>query len=494
MLEAPALPPLRTDAAPHRGKVLLINPFYPKDRWGSFGKHALTPSLALTSLAAATPSSWKVHYWDENLLQGPPPNDPLPEIVGISVHLTFADRAYQLADWYRQQGSRVVLGGLHVSACPDEAQAHATTIVVGEGVSVWEHVLRDLRAGRARRRYDGSYRWPHYRDLPPPRRSILPRGSFLTTSSVIATRGCRHRCDFCSLASCGTDIPYQCRTIAQVTSEIEQHDEPYTVFIDNNLGSNREHLRRLCRALRPLERIWSAAVSLDVADDPRLIREMALAGCTGVFVGFETLNDDNLSDANKRGQSTSQYAQRIALFHDNGIQVNGSFVLGFDHDRPDSFAELVRWIDDRRLECATFQILTPYPGTPLFDRLQAAGRILHHDWRLYDTSHAVFRPRHMEPEELERGYSWCYEQVFSHRSIWARRPRELGAAAAYLGMSYLYKKANWLWPFLIRRRLVTTLWRPLVVASMKRHLAFRRQLVQRPQPVMRPQLSTGELG
>ena len=208
-------------------------------------------------------------------------------------------------------------------------------------------------------------------------------------------------------------MPYQTRDVQQVIDDILVERQPYTVFIDNNLGSNRHFLRRLCAALRPLGIIWSAATSLDVTDDPTLVREMARSGCTGVFVGFESLTNANLADAGKRTPPPSDYARRVFLLQDNGIQVNGSFVLGFDHDRPDVFEGLVAWIEDVRLECATYQILTPYPGTPLYARLEAAGRLLHSNWDLYDTAHCVFRPRHMSCEELEAGYSWCYERTFS---------------------------------------------------------------------------------
>jgi radical SAM superfamily enzyme YgiQ (UPF0313 family) len=166
----------------------------------------------------------------------------------------------------------------------------------------------------------------------------------------------------------------------------------------------------------------------------------------------------------------------VDLFHRNGIQVNGSFVLGFDHDRPDVFAKTVAWIEENRLECATFHILTPYPGTPLFAQMEADGRLLHRDWSRYDTAHVVFRPKHMTPDELAAGYAWCYRRLFSHRSIWRRRPHDVKAVPAYLAMSYLYKRSNLFWHLLIRRRLTTKVWRPLVELTRQRHLRFRRQL------------------
>jgi radical SAM superfamily enzyme YgiQ (UPF0313 family) len=458
-----------------RGYALLINPFYPKDPRASYGKHVLTPSLALTSIAGATPPHWDVRYWDENLLQGAPPGDPLPQVVGITVHLTFARRAYQLADWYRGQGCRVVLGGLHVLSCPDEALQYADAIAIGDGVQLWPQILEDIERGALRPRYEADYSRPYALD-PPARRTILPRESFLTTSSVIATRGCHNRCGFCYLSTDGLHMPYRMRHVQQVADEIIADRQPYVVFIDNNLGSRPAYLRALCGALRPLEIIWSAAVTIDVTDDPSLVREMALSGCTGVFVGFESLNGGNLTDSRKRTPLPEDYARRVAIFHRYGIQVNGSFVLGFDHDRPDVFERTVAWIEANRLECATFHILTPYPGTPLFRRLEAEGRILHLDWDKYDTGHVVFEPKHMSAEELDRGYAWCYSKLFSHRSIWKRRPADDRAVLAYLAMSYLYKRSNLFWHLLIRHRLTAAVWRPLIELSRRRHLTLRERL------------------
>lgn len=463
--------------------ALLLNPFYPKDPHASFGKHVLTPSLALTSIAGSTPDDWRVAYWDENLLAGTPPLDPFPEVVGITVHLTFAERAYELAAWYRERGAKVVLGGLHVLSCPEEAAPHADALAVGEGVHVWGQILADAAAQKLQKVYRGDYRRP-YRDDPPPRRDLLPRKSFLTTTSLIATRGCHNRCGFCYLSTEGLHMPYLMRDVEQIVAEFSADDQPYAVFVDNNLGSKPDYLRALCRALRPLEKIWSAAVSIDVTDDPTIVREMALAGCTGVFVGFESLSDANIEDAHKKSPKAADYARRVALLHDHGIQVNGSFVLGFDHDRSDVFQRTVNWIEETRLECATFHILTPYPGTPLFAAMEREGRLLHKNWSLYDTAHVVFRPRHLSMEELTEGYAWCYERLFSHRSIWLRRPHDVRAILPYLAMSYLYKRSNRVWHLLIRHQLTSATWRPLVEWTRRRHVKFRRRLAAQEQGAM----------
>src|ERR1700676_5703010 len=416
MAVAPHLGPAKFDRAVQNRYALLVNPFYPKDPRASFGKHVLTPTLALTSIAGATPPNWDIRYWDENLLQGPPPNDPLPAAVGITVHLTFARRAYVLAEWYRSQGSRVILGGLHVLSCPDEAQSHADGSAVGDGVQLWPQILADIELGCLQPRYEADFSRPYAAD-PPARRSILPRPAFLTTSSVIATRGCHNRCGFCYLSTDGLHMPYLMRDPEQIVQEFAEDHQPYGVFIDNNLGSRRDYLHSLCAALRPINKIWSAAVTIDVTDDPSLIRNMALAGCTGVFIGFESLSDDNLADSHKKTPKTSDYARRVRILHDYGIQVNGSFVLGFDHDRKDVFPRTAEWIEENQLECATFHILTPYPGTPLFRKLEEEGRLLHRDWSLYDTAHVVFRPKQMTQAELAQGYGWLYRRLFSHASI-----------------------------------------------------------------------------
>jgi radical SAM superfamily enzyme YgiQ (UPF0313 family) len=403
---------------------------------------------------------------------------PVPQVVGITVHITFAKRAYELSDRFRRLGSKVVLGGLHVLSCPDEAAAHADAISLGNGVETWPRILRDAEDNSLRAVYQADFRSP-FSEEPIPSRELLSQHSYLTTASVMATRGCHNRCTFCYLSTSGLVQPYQTRRAEEVAAEIEASGQPYAVFLDNNLGAEKEYLRALCRALEPIGRIWSAAVTMDVADDPSLVEEMGRAGCTGVFVGFESLTDANIRDSRKRSPAAGDYSRRVRMFHEQGIQVNGSFVFGFEHDEPSVFERTVGWIEENRLECATFHILTPYPGTPLFRQFEREGRILTRDWDLYDTGHAVFRPKLMTASELEAGYAWSYDTLFSLRSIWGRRPVGFSAALSYLGMSVLYKKANPLWRFLIRHRLTSVAWRPLVEIARARHVLRRRNHARR---------------
>jgi radical SAM superfamily enzyme YgiQ (UPF0313 family) len=478
MRTAPTLPQPRR-VAPEPRTALLVHPFYAKDPRGSYGKHVLTPATTFTSLAGATPAGWRCGMWDENLLQGPPPTDTVPEVVGITVHLTFAQRAIALARWFRARGSLVVMGGLHVEACPEELAPWADALSFGNGVGTWPRILKDAEAGRLQARYQAPFEG--FAAEPPLDRSILPSWAYLTPTSIVATRGCHNRCGFCFLSTKGLRVPREVRPVQDVASELLASPSGYGVFIDNNLGSDPVYLAKLCQALEPTERIWSAAVSLDVTDRPDLVRAMALAGCTGVFIGFESLTDGNLRSAGKRCPPAEDYARRVRIFHDVGIQVNASFVLGFDHDTPDVFQDTARWVEDNRLECATYHILTPYPGTPLFQRMDREGRLLHRDWSRYDTAHCVYQPRHMSPRQLEEGYAWLYRRTFSGRSIWRRRPRDPLAAAPYFAQAWLYKKNNTLWSQLIQQRQVHRAWSPLVRIQRRRHIAYRARLRARTQ-------------
>ena len=364
MRVAPALAPGVRPGPVEPRYALLINPFYPKDPHTSFGKHVLTPSLALTSIAAATPPHWHVRYWDENLLQGPPPWKPFPQVVGITVHLTFAQRAYVLARWYRRRGAKVILGGLHVTSCPRRPCRTPTRWPSARASNFGRKSSPTSRRASSRRsiaattpalspraaaaaQVAAAGKLPYHRRadrhprLPQPLRLLLPGHPRPAHALHDARRGAGGR-------------------------GVAQLGQPYAVFMDNNLGSDAEYLRRLCRALRPLELIWSAAVSIDVTDDPSLVRN-GPGRLHGRVRGLREPSTPATSATRGSGvRPAEDYAHRTAVFHDHGVHVNGSFVFGFDHDGPEVFEKTVAWIEANRLACATFHILTPYPGTPLF--------------------------------------------------------------------------------------------------------------------------------
>ena len=471
-----------------RRYALLINPFYPKDANASFGKHVLTPTLALTSFAATTPAHWRVEYWDENLLDGRPPFDPMPHVVGITVHLTFAHRAYRagrLVSRARREGDfrraacALVSRRMRAARRRPRARRRRATLAADPRATSRPMPLQP--------RYVATYENDYCDDPPPaPVDPAAPKFSdhdqpdrhprmpqplrFLLSRDGRPAHAVPHD------AIRSRSPPSFWRTISP------------TRFSSTTISARAA---TTCTSSAPLfARSTKSGAPPLPSTSPTIPASFATwrsPGCTGVFIGFESLSDNNLADSNKKTPKTVDYARRVRILHDYGIQVNGSFRPRL-RSRPQRRRSPAwpQWIEENRLECATFHILTPYPATPLFRQMEAEGRILHRDWTLYDTGHAVFRPKHMTPEELEQGYAWIYQRLFSHSSIWRRRPEQLQAVPLYLAMSYLYKRSNRFWHLLIKHDLVNPVWKPLVEMTRIRHVRYRRRLAMREMPVGAP--------
>ena len=360
--------------------------------------------------------------------RAPPPFDPFPEVVGISVHLTFAKRGLRagatgIAPWERRSCS----GGC--TCCPARTSALRTPM---RSRRRWRTALaadprgrggRHAAAGISRRRMRATIVTIRRRAA-----TILPpRAVFSRPPSLIATRGCHNRCGFCYLATEGCACRTGCRDPragGRASSRLTGSPTPCLSTTISALSA--PIYASSARRFDPLEKIWSAAVTIDVTDDPvARSASMALAGCTGVFIGFESLNDENLGTPQKRTPSCDDYARRVAILHENGIQVNGSFVLGFDHDRRDVFARtMASWIEENRLECATFHILTPYPAHAAVSPDGSGGSIAASRLGSYDTAHACLPAQAHDGRGVgRRAMRWMYERLFSHTSIWRRRPR-----------------------------------------------------------------------
>jgi radical SAM superfamily enzyme YgiQ (UPF0313 family) len=423
------------------------------------GKNHLIPSETLTTLAAVTPPQHEVTIEDENVQRLH--LDDRPDVVGITVYTFLAPRAYEIADHYRARGVHVVLGGLHVTGRPEEALEHADTIVVGEGDCVWPRFLADLEAGRTARRYRADVAAP-LDDLPLPRVELLDGSRYLSTASVSATRGCPHRCQYCFNSVDGAS-PFRKRSIGGIVRQLtalRDSGHPYAVFFDDNLTADRRFARALCEALKGLGVRWRCAASIEVADDEELLQRLAESGCESLFIGLESVNADSLNEAHKHQNRVREYERQIAAIHRQGIMLNASFVFGFDHDGPDVFASTLDFAVHNKLGSINFHILTPYPGTGLFKRLETEGRILTYDWSRYDTAHAVFRPARMTPEELDRGYAWIYREFYSWGNILRRVPvGPIEGQARFLVFNLALKKANWIWAVLIRLRVLRPLFR-----------------------------------
>jgi len=410
-------------------------------------KYSLFPPLGLATLAAYLGPDDEATLQDEHV--EPLFLDDEPDLVAIEVYITSARRAYEIADHYRRKGVYVCLGGLHVTSLPEEASAHADTLFLGPGEDTWPAFLKDYRNGRALARYESARRT--LLGLPPVRRDLIKRRLYLVPNSIVVTRGCPHRCDFCyKEAFFKGGRGFYTQTVDDALSEIDRLPGQHLYFLDDHIFGQADFAAALFEGMKGMGRLWQGAATVQSVLRTDLPERAARAGLRSLFVGFETLTPGNLVDHAKLQNLDRDYSAAIRKLHDLGVMINGSFVFGMDGDDPDVFARTVDWALAQGIETATFHILTPYPGTALFDRME--DRLLHRDWDLYDTRHTVFRPARMTSRQLEEGYWRAYRDFYTWSNIWRgastkqtwmRRARHFAYAAGW-------KKFEPVWDRIIR--------------------------------------------
>jgi radical SAM superfamily enzyme YgiQ (UPF0313 family) len=437
-------------------KVKLILPALTEARSPFFRpiKYSLFPPLGLATLAAYLRPEDEVVLQDEHVEALDLDDDP--DLVVIQVYITSAKRAYRIADHYRSKGAYVCLGGLHVTALPEEALLHADTIFIGPGEDTWPAFLADLRTWIPYRVYQS-----HVRTLigaPRPRRDLIKRQLYLVPNSLVVSRGCPHHCDFCykdPFFQGGASFYTQ--AVDEVLAEIERLPGRHLYFLDDHLLGNPRFAAELFEGMCGMGRLWQAAATVQSVLGPGLLEKAAACGLRSLFVGFETLDPGNLSAQHKHQNlpgrdGARSYEAAIRRLHDLGVMVNASFVFGMDGDDASVFDRTVAWAIGQGIETATFHILTPYPGTRLYLRLSEQRRITSLDWDLYDTRHAVFQPLKLSAEELEVGYWGAYRDFYRWGSIlhgagtkpdWAGKLRHLAYAGGW-------KKFEPMWDWVIR--------------------------------------------
>ncbi|NQT15492.1 MAG: B12-binding domain-containing radical SAM protein [Planctomycetes bacterium] len=414
-------------------------------------KYSRFPPLSLLTIAGLTPpEDWDVVVRDEHVESSEVEGQV--DLVGIQTYISSSGRAYELAQRWRERGAKVVLGGLHPTSLPDEAAQHADAVCTGPAETVWGEILGDFERGRLKKRYAGR-REGSAALVPTPRRDLMNRRAYLIRHTMVTSRGCPHSCDFCYKTSFWGPAYYEARPIAEIERELATIDDRLVFFLDDNLLANRRHARAMFDVLRGSGIVWQAAASLDVARDPGYLAEAYDAGCRSLFVGFESLSPENMRGNNKPVNAATDYAEACRRFHDAGIMVNGSFVFGFDCDKPDVFDRTVEFAIEAKILTATFHVLTPLPGTRAFARLEAEGRLLHRDWAYYDTDHAVFRPRGMTAEELEQGHKRAYREFLSYGSI-LRRSFGVPGTLKRLAYNVAWMRLDPLWVAIIRSGLM----------------------------------------
>jgi radical SAM superfamily enzyme YgiQ (UPF0313 family) len=396
-----------------RPRLLIIAPAWSQGWWG--GGKVLAPPLVLPLLAALTPPDVEVRLIDENV-EAVDTNADV-DWVAITCMTASAPRGYAIADAFRQRGIAVVMGGIHPTVLPDEAATHADAVVIGEAEPVWREVLADLAAGRLRPRYDHS----GYSDLvglPRPRRELLRVDRYLTTNVVQTGRGCPNACAFCTVSTV-SGRRYRFRPVGEVVEEVSSLGG-WVGFVDDNIAGHPRRAKELFEALIPLRTRWIGQADLTMARDPELLSLAARSGCQAMFVGLESLSQENLRATRKAPNLGTDMGAAIRTIHKAGIEIIGSFVLGLDGDDLGVFARTVAFAQRHKLVAAQFAVLTPFPGTVTRQQLEREGRILDHDWSHYTMSNVVFRPRHMTDLELRQGQRYAYGRFYSIPSILKR--------------------------------------------------------------------------
>jgi radical SAM superfamily enzyme YgiQ (UPF0313 family) len=415
-------------------------------------KYSLFPPLGLATLAAFFTPDDRVEIVDEHVSRLR--TDDAPDLVLIQVYITNAYRAYRLADLYRSRGSFVALGGLHVTSLPEEAAAHADAIFLGPAEQTFPRFLAEYRAGCPRKVYRSTSGRTLDR-LPPIRRDLIERRRYLVPNSIVVTRGCPQHCDFCYKdAFFEGGRGFYTQQVDDALAEISRLPGRHLYFLDDHLLGDRRFARALFDGMRGMNRLFQGAATVDSILNGDLIERAAEAGLRSLFVGFETLLPANLEGSNKRQNLGRDYTQVARRLHDLGIMINGSFVFGMDSDDRDVFRRTVDWAIEQGITTATFHIQTPYPGTRLFARMEAAGRLTSRNWDLFDTRQVVFRPLCMSAGELKEGYDWAYREFYRWSSI-ARASLSHGTIkhqAKHFFYAAGWKKFESLWNVVIRAR------------------------------------------
>lgn len=387
-----------------------------------FSRRYFSYLLAIPVLVSLTPPGHEIRVFDENIEDIDYDWDA--DLAGISVRTMFANRAYTISENFRRRGVKTVLGGIHPSMCTDEALRYSDAVLKGEAEKVWPVLLRDAGQGRLKRIYSAAGT-ADLTAFPVPGRSSLSKDRYFA-DIVQTTKGCPFKCEFCSVyAYDGQKI--RNKTVAQVIKEIEEiagtssgYKKKSIFFADDNIIANRRFARELFSALKKYNLNWSCQASINIARDEELLGLMKESGCGAILIGFESVSGNNLSRMDKGVNQRHDYAEAISRIQSHGILVHSSFILGYDFDTQSSFEELIGFIDRTRLLMPLINILTPFPGTRLFRRLEEEGRIIHRDWSRYDAKNVVFTPSLMTPEDLLNGYKRVIRAVYSFDSIYKK--------------------------------------------------------------------------
>lgn len=389
--------------------------------------------IPLLTVAAATPPGHEITICDENVQ--PVDLEADVDLVGITMMTAVANRGYEIAAAFRGRGIPVVAGGYHPTLAPEDVLPHVDAMVAGDAELAWPKVIEDAERGRLMRLYNEPC--TSLEGLPHPRRDLLQTTAhhYATTNAVQAGRGCRHGCSYCSI-SAFSERKHLFRPVQEVVDEIRTLKGDL-IFVDDNIIASPENARELFTALIPLKKRWVSQCSITIADDPDLLKLAHRSGCRGLFIGIESIEQNNLKLVSKEFNNAKNNKKRARVIHRAGIGIVAGMIVGMDHDGPECFEKTLRFLQSAGIECLQLNILTPLPGTPLFRNYERSGRIVDQNWEHYDFRHCVIRPVRMTAEELQDGADWLYRQFYRLDRVVRRTLRTLftvGPAAAWLGL------------------------------------------------------------
>lgn len=377
-------------------------------------KYSLFPPLGLATLASYLSADDDVQIVDQHVETLS--LDDEPDLVVIQVYITNAYPAYEIADHYRAKGCYVILGGLHVTSLPEEAAPHADSIFLGPGEETFPEFLKDFRNKSPKKRYFSSVRT--LETLPPVRRDLIKREKYLVPNSIVVTRGCPHHCDFCYKdAFFQGGKTFYTQLVDDALAEIDRLPGKHLYFLDDHLLGNQKFAAELFDGMKGMNRVFQGASTVDAILRGNLIEKAAEAGLRSLFVGFETFSEVNLKQSNKKQNLKKDYEATVQRLHSLGIMINGSFVFGLDEDDKDVFKRTVDWGVQNGITTSTYHVLTPYPGTNLFQDFEREGRILTKNWDLYDTRNVVYKTKNISAADLKAGYDWSYKEFYSWNNI-----------------------------------------------------------------------------
>lgn len=415
--------------------IKLVQPRMIKRPMDTDLKLHMAPPLGLLTIANILRGQHRIVIENENIEQIN--YDDNPEIVGISVTVDSLPRAMRIAKRFRELGAIVVAGGIHITTAYETIPEDAFDILcVGAAEGTWSRIVYDVENGIHQKIYFCNKL--RGEDIVSPAYDMIDRSKYLYTSVIHTSRGCPFRCDFCYNSASAHHFVN--RPIPDVIREVKEAGTRHIMFIDDNFAGNPKWTKQFLKAIMPMHLKWQAAVSINASKDPELLDLMKKSGCQSLFIGFESINPESVKNVHKVQNSTKEYERAIREIHKRGIMINGSFVFGLDGDTIDTFDSTVRWIVKNRIETVTSHILTPYPGTALYDRMKKANRITSNDLSKYNTAHVVFKPLGMNAEELYHGYLQVYKNVYSLKNIYKRLPRTKSQRIPYLLFNLLYRR------------------------------------------------------